>query len=34
MPDDPEAQFFESPIFLMKANVAWCPHNTRVHHAK
>jgi len=30
----PEAQLFEAPIFSMKTTVAWCPHNTRVRHAK
>jgi len=30
----PEAQFFEGPIFSLQTNVAWCPHNTRVHHTK
>jgi len=31
---DPEAQSFDGPILSIKTNVAWCPHNTRAHHAK
>jgi len=30
----PEAQFFKGPYLVNKNNVAWCPHNTRVYHAK
>jgi len=30
----PETQLFEGPIFSITTSVPWCPHNTRVHHAK
>jgi len=26
--------FSKAPIFSIKSNVSWCPHNTLVHHAK
>ena len=30
----PRHIFSKAPIFSIKSNVAWCPHNTRVHYAK